>query len=87
MFDIELPEDTVPCNTDGEVECFKLMHAEEVAEIIRTTDRFKFNCNLVLIDFFLRHGIIGTEDAEYAVLCDNLAPLKSQEGMAHKKGV
>lgn len=81
VFDIELPEGTVPQNTDGEVESFTLMRAEEVAEIIRTTDRFKFNCNLVLIDFLIRHGLIGPDHAEHTVLCEALAPLKSNEGL------
>jgi hypothetical protein len=29
-----------------------------VARAVRETDRVKFNVNLVLIDFFLRHGLI-----------------------------
>ena len=33
---------------------------------------FKFNCNLVLIDFFVRHGLIGPEDPDYVAICRGL---------------
>lgn len=77
-FDLELPEGFTPRNTDGEVGRFMLLPAVEVAAIIRTTDRFKFNCNLVLIDFLLRHGVIGTKDEEYGALVEALTPLKER---------
>lgn len=64
-YDLELPPDFVPRNTDGEVESFHLMPIEEVAEIVRDTREFKFNCNLVVIDFLVRHGVIGPEDPDY----------------------
>jgi 8-oxo-dGTP pyrophosphatase MutT (NUDIX family) len=66
IFDIELPADFIPRNTDGEVAAFHLMPLAEVASIVRDTDRFKFNCNLVIIDFLVRHGFVGPEHAEYA---------------------
>jgi 8-oxo-dGTP pyrophosphatase MutT (NUDIX family) len=68
IFDLELPESFVPRNTDGEVAAFHLMPLPDVAAIIRDTDRFKFNCNLVIIAFMLRHGFITAKDAEYAML-------------------
>jgi isopentenyldiphosphate isomerase len=64
-YDIELSEDFVPKCTDGEVEEFYLMPIEEVAEIVRNTEEFKPNCNLVIIDFLIRHGYIGVEDEDY----------------------
>lgn len=64
-YDIELDEDFVPLCTDGEVHEFYLMPIEEVAKIVRTTHEFKTNCNLVIIDFLVRHGFIGTEDEGY----------------------
>lgn len=64
-YDLELPADFEPRNTDGEVESFHLWPIEEVAEIVRETREFKFNCNLVVIDFLVRHGLIGPEDPDY----------------------
>ncbi|NTU76757.1 MAG: DUF4743 domain-containing protein [Alphaproteobacteria bacterium] len=75
-FDLELPQDFIPRNTDGEVASFTLMPIADVAAIIHDTDRFKFNCNLVIIDFMLRHGFIGPEHEEYAALAEALKPIK-----------
>ena len=55
-YDLELAPTFTPRNTDGEVAAFHPMSLSQVAEIIRTSDRFKFNCNLVAIDFLLRYG-------------------------------
>ncbi len=57
-YDLDLPEDFVPCAADGEVEKFELWPLRRVLETVRDTDRFKFNVNLVLIDLFLRTGLI-----------------------------
>jgi isopentenyldiphosphate isomerase len=62
-FDLELPHDFVPQPVDGEVEQFVLLPIEEVAAVVRDTQRCKPNCNLVWIDFFLRHGILDREVA------------------------
>lgn len=43
---------------DGEVEEFMRMPAWRVAEIMTTSDEYKENCNLVIIDFFFRHGYL-----------------------------
>lgn len=64
-YDIELPEEFQPLNTDGEVEKFELMPVEEVFDIVRLQQRFKPNCNLVMIDFFVRHGLIDAQDPEF----------------------
>ncbi len=66
VYDLELSENVIPKNTDGEVEKFTLMPANEVAAIIRDTDRFKFNCNLVILDFLARHELLDPKDKEYA---------------------
>jgi len=71
-YDIELNEDFVPNCTDGEVEEFYLMPIEKVSEIVRTTNEFKTNCNLVIIDFLLRHGFIGVEDDDYIEIAQGL---------------
>ena len=72
-YDLELPVDFEPVNTDGELECFYLMSADEVMRIVRETEDFKFNCNLALIDFFIRHGLIRPDtEPDYAALCHGL---------------
>jgi 8-oxo-dGTP pyrophosphatase MutT (NUDIX family) len=74
IFDLKCPDDFKPHNQDGEVEDFRLMPAHEVLERITKTDDFKFNVNLVLIDFFIRHGMIQSDEAGYAELCAGLHP-------------
>ncbi|MDE1901731.1 MAG: DUF4743 domain-containing protein [Alphaproteobacteria bacterium] len=68
IYDLELPSGFTPRNTDGEVAAFHLMPLRDVAALVRDTDRFKFNCNLVIIDFMMRHGFIGPQDMEYEEL-------------------
>jgi hypothetical protein len=41
---------------------------EQVAETVRTTREFKPNCNIVLVDFFVRHGIITPESRGFIAL-------------------
>jgi len=71
-YDLLLPEDFRPVCTDGEVDEFMLMPIEEVAEIVRDTDEFKLNCNLVVIDFLIRHGFLMPEDRDYDLLVAGL---------------
>ncbi len=71
-YDLELPVDFVPANTDGEVAEFCLMPVDEVARMVRETDDFKLNCNLVIIDFLIRHGNIGPETANYLQIAQGL---------------
>ena len=71
-YDLELPESFQPVCQDGEFEAFTLMPTEEVAAIVRDTARFKFNCNLVVIDFLVRHGFLGPEDADYVAIVQGL---------------
>jgi len=75
-YDLELPPDFEPGNTDGEVEEFMLLPIDEVAEIVHESDDFKLNCNLVIIDFLVRHGLIGPGDPDYLDIVGGLrAPL------------
>ena len=57
-YDLYLPESFEPTAADGEVESFALLPLSEAYRIVRDTDAFKFNVNLVLIDLFLRTGLI-----------------------------
>jgi len=65
VFDLELTPDVLPVNQDGEVSEFRLLPIAEVAAIVRDTDDFKFNCNLVVLDFLVRHGFLDPELPEY----------------------
>ncbi len=61
VFDLELPTDFVPRNTDGELTGFELWDIDAVMARVRDTDDFKFNVAPVLIDFFLRHGLLDPD--------------------------
>jgi 8-oxo-dGTP pyrophosphatase MutT (NUDIX family) len=61
LFDLELPPDFVPRNTDGELTGFELWDIDTVMARVRETDDFKFNIAPVLIDFFLRHGLLDPD--------------------------
>ncbi|KIW03655.1 uncharacterized protein PV09_04977 [Verruconis gallopava] len=63
LFDIELPESVVPRPNDGEVSEFKLLTVDEIKEAMFAGE-FKANCNLVMIDFFIRHGILTPENEQ-----------------------
>lgn len=63
VYDLILPEDFEPHPTDGEVEHFDLWPLARAFEAVRETDKFKFNVNLVLIDLFIRLGLVQGNDA------------------------
>jgi 8-oxo-dGTP pyrophosphatase MutT (NUDIX family) len=71
-FDLELPADFEPKNRDGEIAEFELWSIDRVAEVVATSQRFKFNCNLVIIDFLVRHGQIVPDDADYLAIVRGL---------------
>lgn len=72
-YDLELPAEFTPVATDGEVAEFMLWPIEQVAETVRETFDFKFNCNLVVIDFLIRHGLIDPDtEPDYGELCAGL---------------
>ncbi|MEX2409405.1 MAG: NUDIX domain-containing protein, partial [Rhodovibrionaceae bacterium] len=61
-YDLEVPEDFTPENTDGEVAHFELWPVERVIAELRETDSFKFNVAPVVIDFLIRRGILTPEN-------------------------
>ena len=71
-YDLELPAGFEPCNSDGEVESFELWPVDEVMDVVESSDSFKFNCNLVLIQFFVRHGLITPSHPDYSCLLSGL---------------
>ncbi len=71
-FDLELPEDFTPRANDGEVHSFELWPVQRVFETVRDTTDFKYNCNLVLIDFFVRHGLLSADDPQFIAIVSGL---------------
>jgi hypothetical protein len=67
VYDLELPKEFTPRNHDGEIAEFKLMRLDEVEHILATTEAFKFNVGLVVIDFMMRVGHLTPERSDY---CD-----------------
>lgn len=75
-FDLKLPEDFKPIANDGEVEEFYRIPVEDVLKIVGRLegDTYKDNCNLVVLDFMIRHGVITPEDQGYLELLKGLRP-------------
>ncbi|EME40705.1 hypothetical protein DOTSEDRAFT_136968 [Dothistroma septosporum NZE10] len=72
VYDLQLSDEVVPKPSDDEVEGFELMTIEEVKQALRNGE-FKPNCALVLLDFFVRHGMLTPEtDAGYIELVARL---------------
>lgn len=55
-----------------EVESFVRYPIKKVMELIADTTEFKTNCTLVIVDFFVRHGVIGPEEPGYMELVASL---------------
>ncbi len=73
-FDLDLPEDFVPAPADGEMERFELWPAERLLQTVTETPDVKFNVNLVLIDLFLREGLVDPASDEGKRLRAGLDP-------------
>jgi 8-oxo-dGTP pyrophosphatase MutT (NUDIX family) len=61
VYDLELPADITPKPNDSEVEEFYLWTVEEVQEHMAQGE-FKPNCALLVLDFFIRWGILTSEN-------------------------
>ncbi|KAG6042150.1 hypothetical protein E4U41_004954 [Claviceps citrina] len=57
IYDLELPARVVPQPKDGEVEEFTLCDVDHI-KMDLANGKFKDNCAVVMLDFFIRHGII-----------------------------
>lgn len=70
IFDVELPTDVTPVNQDGEVESFDLMPVQDVlSRLWSEPERFKPDVCILLLDFFIRHGVISADNfADYEEL-------------------
>jgi len=72
VYDLALPPDFRPVNRDGEVAEFQLWPIDRVLETAAETGEFKFNCNLVVIDFAVRHGFVAPDDPDYIEIVQGL---------------
>jgi isopentenyldiphosphate isomerase len=71
-YDLELPKGFTPCCADDEVESFDLWPLARVAATVESTREFKPNCNLVVIDFLVRHGAIAAEHPDWFAIARGL---------------
>jgi Domain of unknown function (DUF4743) len=71
-YDLEVPEDFIPRNMDGEVESFELWPMARVMDRIRDTQDFVFDVNLAILDFAIRHGILTPDDPDYQAVWEGL---------------
>lgn len=72
VYDLRLPDDFVPENADGEISGFLRWPARQALRVVDETEEFKFNVNLVIIDFAIRHGLIDPARPDYAKLVHGL---------------
>jgi len=72
VYDLELSADFKPKPGDGEIAEYMLWPIDKVAARVRDSFDFKFNCNLVVIDFLIRHGLIATDEPDYLALVEGL---------------
>ena len=61
VYDLEVEPGLKPKPNDDEVQGFYLWSVEEVKRHL-VMGEFKPNCALVLLDFFVRHGILTAEN-------------------------
>lgn len=61
VYDMEVGPSVIPKPGDNEVEEFYLWGIEEVKKAL-AEGQFKPNCAVVLLDFFVRHGILTAEN-------------------------
>jgi hypothetical protein len=75
LYDLLLNDTEIPTVIDGEVENFTLYPIKDVYNIVKNNMTvFKDNCNLVIIDFLIRHGILSPDgEADYCDIICGLA--------------
>lgn len=78
LFDLHLPADFKPLNSDGEVGSFQLCSIAEVKKLM-TEENFKPNCAGVCLDFLIRHGHLNPDaDPNISFYMEQLhAPLQT----------
>ena len=71
VYDLELKEDVVPKPGDDEVAVFELKTIDEVKQALKDGE-FKPNCAMVLLDFFVRHGVLTADEPGYIEMVSRL---------------
>lgn len=71
-YDLKLPPDFIPQVNDDEVDSFKLYAMDDLLDVIATTQTFKINSAVVVIDFAMRHGLITPDHPDYLALQEGL---------------
>ncbi len=71
-YDLILPPDFTPTNADGEVAGFELWPLARVKAVLSGSDDFLFDAALSLIDFLVRHGVVGPSDPHYIDIVEGL---------------
>jgi len=72
VYDLRLDDGFIPENTDGEAEEFYLWPMDKVMDTVAMTREYKSNCNLVIIDFAIRHGFLKPDEPLYSDICSGL---------------
>ncbi len=72
IYDLKLEPSFEPENYDGEAEAFYLWPVDKVLNTVAMTDDYKTNCNLVIIDFAIRHGFLKPDQPFYTDICAGL---------------
>ena len=54
------------------MESFQRMPIEQVASLISDTEDIKENCNVVMLDFLMRHGYVKPDQPGYLQLLASL---------------
>ena len=83
-YDLRLPGDFVPKPNDGEVESFALVPVDEACRLVAETKEFKPNVALVLVDFFVRHGIVTPEEPGYVELVEGAEAVNDDGSRAQR---
>ena len=72
VYDLEIKEGETLKVEEGEAEGFELLRVKEVKERM-LKGQFKPNCASVVIDFWIRHGILTAEnERDYVEICQRL---------------
>jgi len=67
IYDLELPEGLTPHPKDGEVERFECWPLDQLRQVVSRTREFKYNCNLVIMEFLLRHSALDDHPDKEAI--------------------
>ncbi|EGG03027.1 uncharacterized protein MELLADRAFT_38255 [Melampsora larici-populina 98AG31] len=71
LYDLELSSNIIPKSNDGESIDYTLMSFDQLKiSLLDCSHEWKPNCALVLIDFFIRHGLIDDEnEMDFMKIC------------------